>query len=70
MQLYLVHTRPILSPYPSHVDPSRLCVGLEDTQCLHGAVEDDRHVEVTESASDEVEDKQERARKTLEYLKK
>jgi len=51
------------------VDPSRLCVGLEDT-CLHGAVEDDRHVEVTENASDEVEDKQERARKTLEYLKK
>jgi hypothetical protein len=30
------------------------------------AVLDDRHEEVSESGSDEVEDKQERARKTLE----
>jgi len=66
MQLYLVRTRPILSPYPFHVGPSRLCAGLEDTQRRNVVVGDDRHEEVTENASDEVEDKQERARKTLE----
>jgi hypothetical protein len=51
------------------VDPSCLC-GLEDTQCPDVVVEDDRHEEVTENANDEVEDKQEQARKTLKYLKK
>lgn len=69
MQLCLVHIRPILSPCPFHVDPSCLC-GLEDTQCPDVVVEDDRHEEVTENANDEVEDKQEQARKTLKYLKK
>jgi hypothetical protein len=56
----------MLSPYPSHADPShlRLCTGPEDTQCLDMVVEDD-HVEVSENVSDEAEGKQEQAMKTL-----
>jgi hypothetical protein len=67
MRFYLVHTRAMLSLYPSHVDPSHLhlCAGPEDTQCLDIVVEDDHHGEGNENASDGAEGKQEQARKTL-----
>lgn len=67
MRFYLAHTRPMLSPYPFHVDPSHLhlCAGPEDTQRLDMVVEDDHHEEGSENANDEAEGKQEQARKTL-----
>lgn len=47
VQFYLAQTQPMLSPYPSHVNPNHLCTGLEDSQCLDMVAEDGHHEAVT-----------------------